>query len=481
VRHVAAAAALLALAAAGAAGGASRELEGNLRSSDRPDGRPVQVLRVDGVDYLDVQEIARLFRATKYWRPELGKMVLKIGERRATLTVGSPFVYVDGQGTNLLAPIVWHEGRMFAPVRLATHVLDPLVPETVRWLRDVRELRVLRGDPNVLGLAWDLRGNGTVVAIRLAEPLAAELATGTNRAVVRVPGGRLAGSVPERARGVGFVDSVEVAEEPDAATFTFHLSAMAGPVELLARTSPARLELVVRDVPDLGEIPAPAFEPPVGFPAPRDVRVVVLDPAHGGSDSGASSEQGPLVEKEISLAIAVRARVLLEADGFEVHLTRQDDRFVAPEARARVANARHADVYLSIHANAWFDPELEGVSVGLRAPDPGPPPESTGEPRRWGQRDAASLRDAEVLAEILAKRLGEATGRPSRGVKTNAWAPLAGVSGPAALVECGFLTNEGDAKRLGQSAYRDDVARALAESVREFRDAMAARGGEGGP
>jgi N-acetylmuramoyl-L-alanine amidase len=473
--RAAVAAALLVAATLPANGvAATRELEGRLRTSERPDGRPVEVVRIDGVDHLDLLEIARLFRATRYWRAELGKMVLKIGERRVTVTVGSPFVYVDAEGTSLLAPVVWHEGRIFAPVALATRVLDPLVPERVTWVRDRRELRVLRGDPNVLGFRWDLRGNGTLVAIRLAEPLDAELAREPGRAVVRVPGGVLAETVPAGTKGIGLVDSVEVAEEPDAALFTFHLAASGGIPELFARTGPPRLELIVPHAAAEdadGGIPAPEFETPVAFPPPRDVRVVVLDPGHGGSDEGARSE-GKLTEKEVTLAVARRAAGLLREQGFEVHLTREEDRFVSQEARARLANAHRADVFLSIHANAWFDPELEGFAVGLSARPPGPAADP-GQPRPWGRRDTTAANDAETLADVVSSRLGAATGRPNRGVRADALAPLSGVSAPAAVVECGFLTNEGDAKRLAEPAFQDKIARALAEALREYRDALA--------
>jgi hypothetical protein len=161
---------VVAFALASAAGATSTEdVEGLLRTSDHPDGRPIQVARLDGVDYLDLRDVALVARATKYWRAELGKMVLKVGERRVTLTVGSPYVYVEQSGTNLRAPVVWHRGRIFVPARLVTDVIDPLIPERIQWARDARELRVVRGDANLLGLRWDARGSGTAVVLRVTE------------------------------------------------------------------------------------------------------------------------------------------------------------------------------------------------------------------------------------------------------------------------------------------------------------------------
>lgn len=472
------------LPAAGARGQKVEDAQGVLRTSDRPEGRPIAVLRRDGVDYVDLQDVALVTRATKYWRAELGKMVLKVGERRVTLTVGSPYVYADQAGTNLLAPVLWHRGRILVPVRLVTHVLNPLIPERVEWIPASRELRVVRGAANLAGLAWDLRGGATVVALRITEPLAGELARQGGRAVVTVPGARLADTVPAHSRGIGLVDSVDVTEDPAGATFTFHVAEGAGSVELVARPVPPRLELVVTPPAVEGEIPDAEFQPAVPVLAPRPVRRVVLDPGHGGSDEGAKAGSG-LAEKEVALAVARRLRDLAAADGFEVVLTRDRDVFVSSEDRARAANAPPADVFVSLHANAWFDPDLEGFGVGVSSASPAPAQDGL-TPVRWGTKDEMAVHGAEVLAEILIRQLAGGTGRESRGVRAAPWVPLEGAGTAAVMVECGFLTNEGDAKRLADPAFLDKVAKSIAAALREYRGAVQAQAdslaaGYGGP
>lgn len=464
---------LLACTLASSAGAASTEdVEGLLRTSDHPEGQPIDVARLDGVDYLDLRDVALVARATKYWRVELGKLVLKVGERRVTLTVGSPYAYVEQAGTNLLAPVVWHRGRIFVPARLVTEVIDPLIPERVQWARDARELRVVRGDANLLGLNWDLRGTGTVVALRVTEALAGEVARDGRRCVVRIPGARLAETVPARSKGIGLVDSVEVAGDPAGAVLTFWLDEAAGPAELVARPSPPRLQLVVTSPEAEGALPDADFQEAPVLPAARPVHVIVLDAGHGGSDEGAKSEGG-LAEKEVTLALAKRTRDLLAADGFRVILTRDRDVFVEPDARARLANGQQADAFVSFHANAWFDSDLEGFGLGVSS-EPASPPGDALTPRRWGARDTTAVRGSELLAEVLSTQLAKGTGRPNRGVSTAAWAPLAGVSTAAVVVECGFLTNDGDAKRLGEPAFRDKVAAAVAGAVRAYRDSVRA-------
>lgn len=469
---------LLALPAARAAA-KPEELVGSIRTSDRPAPRETDVLRMEGVDYLDIQEMARLFHATKYWRAEIGKMVFKIDSKRITITVGSPYVFVDQQGVNLLAPVLWHEGRIFVPVRLATHVLDPLVPERASWSPEKRELRLLLGEPNILGLSWDLRENGTLVQLRLGAALDGSLErVASNRLVVRIPGGRLADTFPLGSPGVGLVDSVEVAEEADGVVLTFRLGPSAGPAELVARPAPPRLELSVRDAAPDGDLPPAAFDSVAAFPAPREVRIVVLDPGHGGADPGVRGSS--LVEKDVNLTLAKKVRDELQALGFEVHLTREDDRSLAPDARARIANARHADVFLSIHANAWFDDRREGFLIGV-LPAPGASAPDPAELPRWGERDENTSRESAALADILADRLDATLDRPSRGVHEDRFAPLAGATMPAVLLEVGYLTNAGDAKALADAKQQDRLAETIAESVRAFRDALAGSGATGDP
>jgi N-acetylmuramoyl-L-alanine amidase len=292
------------------------------------------------------------------------------------------------------------------------------------------------------------------------------------RCIVRVPGARLAESVPSRAKGIGLVDSVQVSGDPAGAVFTFWLDPAAGPAELVARPSPPRLELVVSSPEAADALPGAEFQQRADLPASRPVRVIVLDPGHGGSDEGAKSEGG-LAEKEVTLALAKRARDLLAADGFRVVLTRDRDVFVPPEARARLAHREEADAFLSFHANAWFDSDLEGFGLGVSSA-PATPPGDPLTPSRWGSRDTTAVRGSDLLAELLSTHLAKGTGRPNRGVSAAAWAPLAGVSTAAVVVECGFLTNGGDAKRLGEAAYRDKVAAAVAGALRAYRDSVRA-------
>ncbi len=94
--------------------------------------------------------------------------------------------------------------------------------------------------------------------------------------------------------------------------------------------------------------------------------LVVIDPGHGGIDSGAESPDG-VREKDIVLAFSLKLQQLLMASGrFDVALTREDDRYLKLEERVALARANKADLFLSIHADSFQQPEIRGASVYTR-------------------------------------------------------------------------------------------------------------------
>lgn len=454
-------------------------LKGTVRTPSDPTPRAIDVVRIDGVDYLDLDDVARLFRGTKYWRAELEKMVLKVEGHRVRLTVGSPFVFVDDDGQNLLAPVRWHDGRLVVPVRLATEALDELVTESVTWDRARLQLRLDTGDPNILAVRYDVRRNGTVVEIRLSEPLAGEVVyPRPDRIVVRIPGGVLSEATMGNFPGRGLLDSLVAIQEPGRAALRFHLGPLGGTGELLSRTSPPRLLLAVSEgLPD--DIPLPEFDRSgaPGVTPDRDVRVIAIDAGHGGSDTGIISPSG-VPEKEITLAIALRLKDLLESDGIQVHLTREEDRFLASQERTESANGAAADVFLSIQGNGWFDSGMHGYSVGMLPDRLGKA--SGGELPEWGVRSRVMARRTEFLGEVILETMEGSLIARNRGTKRANYAVLEGATMPAVMVECGFLTNFEEGMNLSDPEVHEVYAQTLAAAIFEYRELLR-EGREGTP
>jgi len=176
--------------------------------------------------------------------------------------------------------------------------------------------------------------------------------------------------------------------------------------------------------------------------------LVVIDPGHGGKDPGAIGIGG-LEEKEITLPIAQMVYIKSLDDPYlHVVLTRRDDRYTHPSDRISVANDLGADLYVSIHANAFRSSDVSGVETLVNETE---------------RTDSASYR----LAEMLQRHMISATGAVDRGVK---WAPLfiGRATMPAALVETGFVTNSREARLLQSTSYQSTIADAILATIRQF-------------
>jgi len=187
------------------------------------------------------------------------------------------------------------------------------------------------------------------------------------------------------------------------------------------------------------------------FPAAGGV--VCLDPGHGGSDPGAVNPKLGLTEKEVTLDLCLRLARLLRSRGWNVVMTRDDDRDVswagssAREelgARVRIANDLGADVLISVHCNAAANPSVGGTSVHV-----------------YKGSD-------HVLAQELHPSLAGASGRSDRGIQKDRFYVLAHSTMPAVLVETAFISNQEEGRLLGTPEYRQRLAEALAEGLGRY-------------
>jgi N-acetylmuramoyl-L-alanine amidase len=221
---------------------------------------------------------------------------------------------------------------------------------------------------------------------------------------------------------------------------------------------------------------SPLLEP---FSLPlKDHRVIVLDPGHGGSNTGTKSVLGNHFEKEYTLDWAKRLKPLLEAGGWTVYLTRTNDVEVSLSNRVTFAEAHHADFFLSLHFNAppRPNPEPNGLETYCLTPV-GMPSNLTRDPDDdITQFFPNNNFDSQNLqyALRLHRALLEVNGGADRGI---CHARFIGVlrrqNRPAILIEGGFLSNPREAKRIADPAYRQKLAEAVAGALTENNPAAA--------
>jgi N-acetylmuramoyl-L-alanine amidase len=216
---------------------------------------------------------------------------------------------------------------------------------------------------------------------------------------------------------------------------------------------------------------APPFPPAFrGKPAARGELplVVVLDPGHGGQDSGAMC--GTVLEKDLTLDVARRAELLLRARGFATVLTRGDDRYVSLEERVALGNREDNSLFVSIHFNDDARPTASGVETYYASP----PVLFSWLPFLQRPVTAALTQKSESLASFLQAALVERTQAVNRGIKAQQFYVVANVRHPAALVEGGFITNKSDVTKLATTEYRQEIASAVSDGVHRYREAIKA-------
>ncbi len=196
-------------------------------------------------------------------------------------------------------------------------------------------------------------------------------------------------------------------------------------------------------------------------------QTVVLDPGHGGADSGARCVAGGY-EDEYTLDWALRLRDLLMADGWRVVLTRSTDTEVTLSNRVALADAENADLFLSLHFNSSV-PDKAGLETYCLTPAGVPSTLTRGYSDELNETLPNNSFDASniFVAMKLHSALLKVNGRLDRGIRRARFvAVLRTQNRPAVLIEGGYLSNPVEARRIASAAHRQELARALAEALR---------------
>ncbi len=180
-------------------------------------------------------------------------------------------------------------------------------------------------------------------------------------------------------------------------------------------------------------------------------KVVVIDPGHGGSSTGAIS--AGVVEKNLTLAISLKLRAYLEAAGAKVVMTRDRDTAIPLYDRPRLANAINADLFVSVHIN---DVDRANSASGTIT--------------FYHQGDASSR----ALAVCVQREIIAVSGLPNRGALSDGTLYASGLavlrcsSMPAVLVEVGFINHQFDRRKMVNEDFQQHVAKAICDGLRHY-------------
>ncbi|WP_318363313.1 N-acetylmuramoyl-L-alanine amidase AmiA [Enterobacter sp.] len=216
-------------------------------------------------------------------------------------------------------------------------------------------------------------------------------------------------------------------------------------------------------------------------------RVVVLDPGHGGIDTGAIGGNGSK-EKHVVLAIAKNVRSILRSKGIDARLTRTGDTFIPLYDRVEIAHKHGADLFMSIHADGFTNPSAAGASV-FALSNRGA---SSAMAKYLSERENAvdelagkkatdkdhllqqvlfdlvqtdTIKNSLTLGSHILKQIKPVHRLHSKHTEQAAFVVLKSPSVPSVLVETSFITNPAEEKLLGTAAFRQKIASAIASGV----------------
>ena len=255
------------------------------------------------------------------------------------------------------------------------------------------------------------------------------------------------------------------------------------PADLKAREAAAEQ---VASLPETARVPVPGIR-----------KTIVIDPGHGGIDSGTSGANG-LLERDLVLDVGLRvAEALRRNPKCAIYMTRSTDMFVPLRERINIARAHHADLFISIHADSNPNSDVTGLSVYTLS-ESGSDKEAAALARKENQSDviagvdlggdnaavAPILLDLEQrdtmnkssrFARLALNSLSGATDiLPRQPHRSAAFVVLKAPDVPSVLIELGYLSNSKDAAQMNTARWRDKVADAIASAAqRQFAPATA--------
>lgn len=264
------------------------------------------------------------------------------------------------------------------------------------------------------------------------------------------------------------------------------------PVDPLMALLEGRQEVVepLKIDPDLAAKPAETPRP--GKPVVDRMITVMLDPGHGGEDPGAVGKRGTY-EKNVTLAIAKRLKARIDAEpNMRAVLTRDADFFVPLHVRVQKARRIQADLFISIHADAWIKPDARGSSVFVLSEKGA----SSTQARLLAQKEndadliggvnlaktkdvflartlidlsqTATINDSLKLGKYLLGEIGSINHLHKASVEQAGFAVLKAPDIPSALIETAFISNPEEELRLKDEAYQAQMAEALLRGIRQF-------------
>jgi N-acetylmuramoyl-L-alanine amidase len=360
----------------------------------------------------------------------------------------------------------------------------PVVPPTL-----VRDLR-FKVHQDYTRVVLDLQRSVSFTQSRQNNP---------DRIIIELQNSRLSETALDKAKRPSFPGDITIQQpHPQSVTVSLNLDAISD-YKLLPLSSPDRLVLDVysraAEEANVAQTPqAPPQPPPPVAPTirsaqrpPRDIKRIVVDPGHGGKDPGAIGHNGT-AEKDITLQVGLKLRdLIVQRLGKQVLMTRDRDVFIELDDRAKFANSKDADLFLSVHVNSHPQRSTKGLEVyhfgiasdrralEVAARENDVPVKDLAAGVQFILADVLTdkkIQDSLELAwstkQAMVARLDERYDVVDHGVKTAPFYVLRYTAMPSILTEIAFISNQTEERLMQTEAFLTRMAEAIFDGVRAY-------------
>jgi N-acetylmuramoyl-L-alanine amidase len=405
----------------------------------------------DGQNMVCLSEMAKIFKAYMQWNPITKVVVLTKDKNTLNFRIGSPNVQINNRYYKMDAPLRLITGRIFIPLNFIVHNFANLFNLLIRWDKDDKRLIIDSKETYVSSMKEEL-SRRFPPSPNLPNRDTVSITSNSMKLTNRIYEEQVKNPIQEKSNSLEITNNIGQTDNTSDSV-------------ILAQNSP---------------------------PDNVRIRTIVIDPGHGGKDSGAVGRTG-LLEKNVVIDISKRLRFALQRTlpDINVLLTRDSDYFIPLRERTRFANYKNADLFISIHSNASYASKAHGFEVfclSTEASDDASRALAAAENEVISLEKEAgsnnidmiklilgdiaqqefideSMELAALVQSIACKNMGVA----NRGVKSAFFWVLRDAMMPAVLIEVGFLTNPLEENRLRSEEFRDSMVSSICDAIVAYK------------
>jgi N-acetylmuramoyl-L-alanine amidase len=463
--------------------------------------------------YASLNDLASAFNLESYENEEAVKLELRHTTGRLKVSADNPYVVLtdpnDRRSTFQLQGHVLHAaGRYFVPLETFLPLFGRLTGRTCTF-DPAQGLITVAAPPSassgfdINSVSFERKANGLLIRIHATRPL------GDSESWLRQDGWLYVTIAEAKAdtatinamKPDDMVKRIVAIQSPTSVQLTFRLSGAVAASEILRDEQSHDLIVSLRTpgAEDSLLLARKKREMREELDAQRSrwkLDVIVIDAGHGGHDTGTIGV-GKTREKDITLQIALKIGRLIEKQIKDVRVvyTRKDDRFVELDRRGRIANEADGKLFISVHANSLRKKPSPTRGFEVYLLRPGKTEDAIeiaerenavieleeGYKERYQElteenfilvtmAQSAYLKASEVFADLLQEHMEDQLPIPNRGIRQAGFYVLVGAAMPKVLLETAYLSNHEDERFLKSGKGQDQIASAVVNAIKEYKD-----------